>query len=136
MEYPIDYPPFVIKTFRESFPEFADTALYTDGMLNFWSCFATRMVNCGRWKSQTLMGIYLYVAHEITLAAKDYKTASMGGAPGGNAGMVNTKTVGPVTVGYDTEAVAERNAGWFNSTSYGRQFFRLARIFGSGAVQL
>jgi hypothetical protein len=127
---------FVAQKFREKFPEFSDIAVYPDSMIMLWAEFAACQVNCNRWKNQTLMGIYLYVAHEITLAAKDYKTGAMGGVPGGTSGPMNSKTVGSVTAAYDTQQAAEKDAGYWNLTSYGKQFFRLSRIFGSGCVQL
>lgn len=122
--------------FRESFPEFGDTAKYPDSMITLWANFATAQVNPNRWRQQTLTGINLYVAHEITLAAQNYTTGNISGTPGGQSGPVNSKTVGSVTAAYDTTQGAEKDAGYWNLTSYGKQFIRLARIFGSGTVQL
>lgn len=81
-------------------------------------------------------GVKLYVAHEITLAAQNQKAAATGGSPGQSGGIANSKTVGSVSVGYDTTSTAEKDAGWWNLTNYGKQFIRLARIFGAGAIQL
>ncbi len=78
----------------------------------------------------------LYVAHEITLAMQNEKAASVGGVPGVSGGIANTKTVGSVTVGYDAQTTSEEKAGYWNLTIYGKQFIRLARIFGAGAIQL
>lgn len=122
--------------FREAFPEFADIARYPDAMVTLWSNLATAQVNCRRWKSKTLMGIYLYTAHELVLAGHNYKAGVVGGTPGQTSGPINTKTVGSVTVGYDTVIAAEKDAGYWNLTSYGKQFLRLARIFGVGSIQL
>lgn len=125
-----------LSQFRAAFPEFADIAVYPDTMLTFWAEVATLQVNSNRWCNQTGLGINLYVAHEITLAAQNWKTGVIGGVPGSTPGIVNSKTVGSVTVGYDTTSIAEKDAGYWNQTNYGRQFIRLARIFGSGCVQL
>jgi hypothetical protein len=122
--------------FREAFPEFADIAKYPDAMISFWASLAEAQVNPKRWKNQTLTGIQLYVAHEITVASQNLRAGSIGGTPGASAGPVNSKTVGSVTASYDTAQIAERDGGYWNLTNYGRQFLRLARIFGSGAVQL
>ncbi len=129
-------PDFVPATFRGVFPEFADPARYPDTQLNFWAALASANTNCDRWKSQTLTGIYLYVAHEITLAAQNAATAAIGGVPGGQSGPANSKTVGSVTIAYDTQQTAERDGGWWNLTTYGKQFLRLARIYGAGCVQI
>lgn len=122
--------------FRTNFPEFADIARYPDGQLNFWATIAEAQVNECRWGTMKPNGVFLYVAHEITLAAQNAKAAAVGGVPGQQSGPVNTKTVGSVSVGYDTTAAVEKDAGWWNLTSYGKQFIRLARMFGAGPVQL
>jgi hypothetical protein len=121
--------------FRAAFPEFADIVRYPDAMLAFWSSFAVIQVDPCRWGTQVNMGIYLYVAHEITLAAQNQKAGVVGGTPGAS-GLANSKTVGSVTVAYDTTSTSEKDAGYWNLTNYGKQFIRLARIFGSGCVQL
>ena len=122
--------------FRAAFPEFADIARYPDALLNFWATFATAQVNVDRWKLQAPLGVQLYVAHEITLAAQNQKAANVGGVPGGVSGPANSKTVGSVTVAYDTQQTAEKDAGYWNLTIYGKQFSRLSRFFGAGCVQL
>lgn len=127
---------FVNADFRAAFPEFADIVRYPDAQINFWAALAEAQVNCNRWGTQTQTGQYLYVAHEITLAASNQKTGIIGGTPGGTSGPVNSKTVGSVTAAYDTAQAAEKDAGYWNLTTYGKQFIRLARLFGAGAVQL
>lgn len=122
--------------FRKAFPEFANIAVYPDAQLDFWATLAEAQVNADRWGTQTAFGVQLYVAHEITLAAQSAKAANIGGTPGQQSGPTNSKTVGSVTVTYDTQAAIEKDAGHWNLTSYGRQFIRLARIFGAGVVQL
>jgi len=127
---------FDVADFRKNFPEFSDTAKYPDSMVCFWGDIATEQVVERRWRRMTCKGIQLYTAHEITLAAQNVSSGNIGGTPGGQSGPVNSKTVGSVTAAYDTQQIAEKDAGWWNLTSYGRQFIHLARIFGSGAVQL
>lgn len=126
----------VLADFRTAFPEFSDIGKYPDAMLTFWSNFATIQVDPKRWGVQANVGIFLYVAHEITLASQNLSAAGIGGVPGGTSGPVNSKTVGSVSVSYDSAQAAEKDAGWWNLTQYGKQFIRLARIFGSGVVQL
>lgn len=126
----------VISDFRNAFPEFQDIAKYPDSMITFWGDLATAMVNPHRWGDQTTVGIFLYTAHEVTLASQNYQSGNVGGTPGGQSGPINSKTVGSVTAAYDTQQGAEKDAGYWNLTSFGKQFIRLARIFGSGAVQI
>ena len=122
--------------FRLGFPEFANTVTYPDTLLDFWSCLAQMQVLPSVWKGATCKGVQLYVAHEITLAMQNAKAASVGGVPGTSGGIANSKTVGSVSVGYDSVSTSEKDAGYWNLTNYGRQFIRLARIFGAGAYQL
>lgn len=122
--------------FRANFPEFSDISRYPDSQLTFWASLAEMQVNVCRWGNMAPNGVMLYVAHEITLAAQNAKAGNIGGTPGGQAGPINSKTVGSVTVAYDSTQAAEKDAGWWNLTTYGKQFIRLARMFGAGVVQL
>lgn len=125
-----------ITAFRAAFPEFVDTAVYPDSQINFWAGLAEKLVLECVWKTCWTQGVQLYVAHEITLAAQNTKSAAAGGVPGTFGGIANNKTVGSVTVGYDASTTTEKDAGWWNLTTYGKQFIRLARIFGAGCIQL
>lgn len=127
---------FDVAAFRKSFPEFNDTEKYPTPMVNFWVGLATAMVDSSRWGTQWNTGVSLYVAHELTLARQNVQAASVGGAPGQQGGIASQKTVGGVSVQYDPQTSTEKDAGWWNKTTYGQQFYRLARIFGAGAVQL
>lgn len=127
---------FAIGKFRTSFPEFADSTAYPDDMITLWSTLAQQQVKQNVWCNSWLMGVSLYTAHEITLAAQNSKAAQVGGVPGVSGGVANTKTVGSVTVGYDAQTTSEKDAGYWNLTNYGKQFIRLARIFGARPIQL
>ena len=129
-------PPFDVAAFRVSFQEFADEVAYPNQFINMWVGLASAMVNYNVWKTQYTLGVSLYVAHELVLSAQNTKTAQAGGPPGVTGGIANTKTVGSVTVGYDTTSTAEENAGYWNTSNYGKQFIRLARVFGAGAIQI
>lgn len=125
-----------IPKFRTEFPEFSDTTVYPTPQVAFWAALAEKMVLECVWKDVWETGVKLYVAHEITLAAQSSKAAAVGGTPGSQGGIANNKTVGSVTVGYDSQSTSEKDAGWWNLTTYGKQFFRLMKIFGAGCIQL
>lgn len=127
---------FTVAAFRKTFPEFSDTGVYSDSLILGWSAIAARFVDVRRWRNSADLGVNLYVAHEITLEAQSINAANVGGTPGNQSGPVNTKTVGSVTVGYDTAQALEKDAGHWNLTSYGKQYWRLLRMFGMGSVQL
>jgi hypothetical protein len=125
-----------IPAFRTAFPEFRDTETYPTEMITFWATLAELQVKQAVWRGAYTQGVQLYTAHEITLAAQNAKSGMIGGVPGTSGGVANTKTVGSATVGYDSTATSEKDAGYWNLTNYGKQFIRLARIFGAGAIQL
>lgn len=125
-----------IPTFRTQFPEFAYTVKYPDALITFWATVAEKQVRKQAWGCQWPLGVSLYVAHEITIAAQSEQTASSGGTPGTFGGIANNKTVGSVSVGYDSASTSEPDAGWWNKTIYGQQFIRFARMFGAGGIQL
>lgn len=125
-----------INAFRTEFPEFNDKVAYPDTMVSFWAAFAEKLVLKSVWCNMWENGVKLYVAHEITLAAQNVKASKVGGTPGVSGGIANNKTVGSVTVGYDSNTTTEKDAGYWNLTNYGKQFIRLARLFGAGAIQL
>lgn len=129
-------PTFAPGAFRTAFPEFKDTVKYPDEMVNFWATVAQNQVPCRVWKNMWLQGVYLYTAHECVLAAQNVKTSVSGGTPGTMGGVPNSKAVGGVNVGYDSQSNSEKDAGYWNLTNYGKQFIRLARLFGAGAIQL
>jgi hypothetical protein len=125
-----------IPAFRTSFPEFADTVVYPTTQITFWAGLAEKLVLPCVWRDCTVQGVQLYVAHEMTLAAQNAKAAAVGGVPGTSGGVANSKTVGSVSVSYDSTVTSEKDAGYWNLTNYGKQFIRLARIFGAGCIQL
>lgn len=125
-----------VVAFRSAFPEFADTTTYPTAMVNVWAGLAEKLVLSCVWGTCHTLGVQLYVAHELVLAGQNAKAGANGGAPGTFGGVANTKTVGSVSVGYDSTSTAEKDAGYWNLTNYGRQFIRLARIFGAAALQL
>lgn len=125
-----------IAQFRTNFPEFTDTGRYPDALITFWSTIAESQVNVCVWKLAAPFGVQLYTAHEITLAAQNQSVAANGGVPGAASGPTQSKAVGGVNVSYDTQQAAEKDAGWWNLTSYGKQFIRLSRMYGAGGIQL
>lgn len=126
----------VIATFRTNFPEFTDVTAYPDATITFWSNLAEKQVRECVWKDVWSEGVQLYTAHCIAIAKNNTNAAAVGGVPGATSGPANSKTVGSASVSYDTVVASEKNAGWWNTTSYGRQFYALARMYGAGSVQL
>ena len=125
-----------IAQFRVDFPEFANTTNYPNAQITFWASVAEKMVIEDIWDDMYEAGVNLYVAHELVLARQNAMIAANGGLPGQGSGIAANKTVGSVTVGYELTHNSEKNAGWWNLTNYGKQFYRLTQIFGAGCIQL
>ena len=119
-------------TLRLDFPEFADNTAYPDGTINFWLSIAGKMLNAVRFDDMLDNATELFVAHHLVLWKRDQVAA----VPGQATGLVASKSVGGVSVSYDTNSTIEEGAGHWNLTVYGSQFIKLARMFGSGGLQL
>lgn len=125
-----------IGVFRSAFPEFADTTKYPNESITFWATIAETQVRKQAWCKLWTQGVMLYVAHEMVLANQNVKAAQVGGSPGQQGGIAQSKTVGSMSVTYDSANSSEKDAGWWNLTTYGKQFIHLARIVGARAIQL
>jgi hypothetical protein len=122
-------------TFRSQFPEFEDTAKYSDARISFWIGVAYQMLNASILGDSLDFIAMLYVAHNMAIQARNILSADTG-IPGAGSGVVSSKSVGPMSVSYDTEKTTLEGAGSYNSTIYGVQFIELIRMFGSNGVQL
>lgn len=125
-----------VASFRQALPEFADGSVFPNFQVEFWLAVAAKLVNSSRWGTLTDTGIYLFTAHNITLEQRAARTAANGGIPGETPGIVNNKSVDKVSVGYDTSAGSETEAGHWNLTIYGTRFIRMSRMMGAGGIQL
>lgn len=125
-----------VAAFRTNFPEFSDTAAYPSAQITFWSTIAEKQLPYNIWTDMWDNAVQLYTAHEIVIARQNVQAANAGGSPGQSGGIANNKTVGSVSVGFDANTQSEKNAGWWNRTTYGQQLYRLMLLFGAGCIQL
>lgn len=123
-------------SFRTALPEFTDANRYPDSGIDFWLGIATLQLNAARWSTMLDHGTMMFVAHQLALEAKAQATAANGGIPGGDVGPVNNKSVDKVSVGYDSQAGIELEAGHWNLSVYGTRFIKLARMMGAGPLQV
>jgi hypothetical protein len=125
-----------ITAFRSAFPEFTDETKYPDAMLEFWYGIGETLLNADRWDSLLTQGLYLYVAHNASLQSTDVSNAEKGRTPGNTAGVITNKGVGGVSISYDAGSSFFNDAGNFNMTKYGRDYWQLAMIVGTGGKQV
>lgn len=122
--------------FKKVFPEFADDNKYPPAQIEYWGSIAELRLNADRWGNLLTHGIDLMTAHYLTIARKNAIAGQVGRVPGEASGVITNKSVGGVNIGYDISSVALENAGNFNLSTYGREFWQLAKIVGIGGLQL
>jgi len=123
-----------VAQFRADFPEFASTVDFPNSGAQFWLGIAYQLLNASRWGAQLDLAVELFTAHNLAIEAKASRDAKGGGIPGQQAGPINSKSVSSVSVGYDSSAALESNAGHWNLTVYGTRLIRLIRMFGAGPI--
>ena len=121
-----------VADFLAIFPEFNNPAKYPDARIQLYLTLAASRVSECAWGDAYSLGIALFTAHYL---------ATMGAAGGGTgAGIVtgekSSKKVGDVQVTYATTSNRATDAGWWNSTIYGQQWWDLNSLYGIGVVQL
>lgn len=134
-------PEYTISMFREVMPAFSADIL-PDAVLQYYIDMANSVVLEARWHSLWKEGMRLYVAHYATLylgvpeaGASRQSIANAGKTQGG----ITSKTVGPVSVGYDNgQAATSDLTGWgaWKLTTYGVQFATLAKMVGKGGMYI
>lgn len=120
--------PFVYADFIAAFPQFADTTKYPEESVNFWADVGSKTIDPCKWGNMYMNGLYMYVAHQITLDSK--------GAAGQDTGLVSSKSVGSASKSYDRASSNEEGAGYWNLTIWGQRYWRFVRMFGAGGLQV
>jgi hypothetical protein len=123
-------------TFRQDFPEFGDTGVYTDAQVTFWLTVAENLVNRERWGGLADQGVELVTSHHLVLARRDELASSVGGVPGLMTGPQSSKSVDKVSASFDTGSATVDGAGFWNLTTYGVRYASLAKLFGAGGLQV
>lgn len=120
-------------SFRVRYPEFSDTATYPDATITAQIGVANLLLVSDRWTEILDYASGLFVAHQLSLGRRAVAGGSIPGAPGG---VATSRSVGGVSVGYDTSTGQIQDGGTWNLSIYGAQFLQLARLVGSGGIQL
>jgi Protein of unknown function (DUF4054) len=125
-----------VASFRAVFAEFASAESYPDQRLAYWLALGEKMINVERWGDLADHGAMLFTAHRVTLQARSLRDAKFGKAPGSASGPVSSKSVDKVSISYDVSSSSEEGAGFWNLTTYGQEYIRLARIMGTGPIEV
>lgn len=122
-------------SFRQTYPEFADVVRYPASQVAYYLALAGKMIDNGaRWGDLEDDGRMLFIAHHVVLERKAMEAADQGNVPGVSVGVVNSKSVDKVSVGYDTSAGTVKDAGHWNLTVYGIRLKQLMDMMGAGPI--
>lgn len=81
-------------------------------------------------------GLTLFVAHYLTLYQRSMMLTDLGGDTGKVIGNETSKSVDSVSKSMDVSGVLMTDAGHWNMTSFGVQFYQLMLMVGTGGIQL
>lgn len=119
-------------SFRTNHQEFADVTVYRDSAIQYWIDLAMQFVS-EDWGTVRDYGIELFVAHKLACAT----IKEGGGDIFGVTGPITSRHVGEV--GYSSNPQFLFNGlegiGFWARTSFGIEFWQLAKMFGSGGRQ-
>lgn len=104
-------------TFKIRYPAFVDT---DDATIQYWLTDAERIVGApadSEWATSAApIAVMLYAAHELTKQG----LPGTGGASE-PAGITSLRS-GALTIAFSDDAAKASLSGWYDSTSYGREF--------------
>ena len=121
-------------TFRSHFTAFADTTIYPDVTVQFFIDMASVMCSPLVWGQMQQMGVELMTAHFLTMQ-RYTMSGGAGGVPGMASGIVTSKSVSKVSVGYDASLTGMEGWGPWNYTLYGQQYAWYAQLMGTGGYE-
>jgi hypothetical protein len=126
-------------TFREHFPEF-DHATYPNHLVQTYLDLGGIMCSPDVWLRMRQRGIELVAAHMLALHQYAMLSAYSGGTgvpgvPGLARGLIASKSVSKVSVGYDVRVGYMESAGPWNYTVYGQEYYWWLRLVGTGGYE-
>lgn len=125
-----------VSDFRRDFPQFSDDTRYPNAAIEFRLNLADMLIDGSAMGNMFPYLAELFVAHYMVLNAADTAAGALGGAGGATSGVVASKSVDKVSVSYDNSATLNADAGFWNFSRYGAEFWQLLMLFGYGGIQL
>ena len=123
-------------TFRQKMPMFLDVNLFPTAQFNMYLKLGKKLLLESRWEDLLDEGLTWFVAHYLTLYARDIALMAAGGIAGKVVGNETAKSVDSVSKSIDVSGIIIQDAGHWNQTSYGIQFYQLMMMVGAGGYQL
>lgn len=112
--------------FKARFPEFATIA---DARIQIFIDDSELEMSESYWGDLFARGQSYLTAHLLALGEQ-----SATGASGGTAGPVTSKSVGGVSVSFGGPTITDSTEGYWLTTSYGQEYWRLLQQIGLGWV--
>jgi len=125
-----------VSDFRRDFPQFSDATKYPEPVIQFRLNLADTLIDGSAMGDMFPYLAELFVAHYMAIYASDTAAGALGGAGGSTSGVVASKSVDKVSVSYDNSSTLNADAGFWNFSRYGAEFWQLLQFFGYGGVQL
>lgn len=125
-----------VNDFRRDFPQFSDDTKYPDAVIEFRLNLADMLIDGSAMGNMFPYLAELFVAHYMVLNAAGTAAGALGGAGGATSGVVASKSVDKVSVSYDNSTTLNADAGFWNFSRYGAEFWQLLMLFGYGGIQL
>ena len=122
--------------FRDNRPEFGDTNAFPDRVVDRTIALAYRLLDPNRWNDLLDDGVEAFTAHHLALFRRAALDAEQGDAPGELRGIVTSEGVDKLSASYDSGSIALADAGPWNATSYGQEYWVLASSLAIGGFQL
>jgi hypothetical protein len=114
-----------IDLFRETFPAFSDESKYPEEVITPWATIGEQLLTQSRWDILWTLGVQLYVAHNLTIDKPN---------PTQMLVTQSSKTLAGESISTSNMVIAEKNAGLWNTTTYGQRLFQLMKVVGMGAT--
>ena len=123
-------------SFRESMPMFADTTVYPQFQFNFYLKLGLKLLSERRWDDLLDEGLTFFIAHYLTLYKRSMAFSAVGGDAGQVVGNETSKSVDSISKSMDVSGILNTDAGHWNQTTFGLQFYQLMIMIGAGGIQL
>lgn len=125
-----------VQQFRSDYPEFANETRYPDAIINRGLRKADAILDQNIQGSQFVELAELCAAHYAELGGKTLAASAAGGVSTSGRGVLTSKSVDKVSASYDVSGIVDHDAGFWNSTGNGQEFFWWWSMYGAGGRQL
>lgn len=126
-----------VEEFRADYPEFDDTAIYPNATIARYLNRADRNLDQNVFGTDFVDLAELFTAHYTELSGRIQSAGKSGVVNSSRgAGILTSKSIDKVSGSYDVSGIVDPEAGFWNNTNYGREFYWLWSMFGMGGRQL